>query len=85
MYNVIHTYNKGGILCTFFEKLSKLVGNEINFVNKEISVKGKVFRVEENKDSFYVYISDYECSFLCQTQDKIKKRRMVSLRRYFRI
>ena len=57
----------------FFEKLSKLVGNEINFVNKEISVKGKVFRVEENKDSFYVYISDYECSFLCQTQDKIKK------------
>ncbi len=57
----------------FFEKLSKLVGNEKNFVNKEISVKGKVFRVEEVKDSFYVFITDYECSFLCQTQNKIKK------------
>ena len=57
----------------FFEKLSKLVGNEKNFVNKEISVKGKVFRVEEVKDSFYVFITDYECSYLCQTQNKIKK------------
>ncbi|MFA7204165.1 MAG: hypothetical protein WC188_10725 [Candidatus Caldatribacteriota bacterium] len=51
-----------------FNNLSDIKGREEEFFNKEISIKGKIFYVDEAKDFYYLFVTDYSYSFLCKLE-----------------
>jgi DNA polymerase-3 subunit alpha (Gram-positive type) len=54
----------------FFNNLSDIKGREEEFFNKKISIKGKIFYVDEAKDFYYLFVTDYSYSFLCKSESR---------------
>ncbi|RAO98866.1 hypothetical protein PW5551_07225 [Petrotoga sp. 9PW.55.5.1] len=56
-----------------FENLLEIKGRESEFQNKQISIKGKIFRIEENKGIYSLIITDYTYSFICKSENELTK------------